>query len=57
MTGHSASFRAIERDSNGIATKWIGECQCGEDFTGPDYYDVEALWDAHRRPVSMGGAA
>jgi hypothetical protein len=48
VTGHSCTFFAIERDSSGVATKWLGECQCGEDFTGPDYKDVEGQWDAHR---------
>ena len=52
MTGHSASFRAVERDENGHATLWLGEC-CDESWTGPDYGDVERLWDAHRNPVGV----
>lgn len=49
MTGHgSVAIRVTERDPQGIATLWLAQCQCGEDFTGPDYAPVEAAWNAHR---------
>lgn len=48
MTGHSCTFTVTERDENGTATQWTGECQCGERFSGPDHKDVELQWDMHR---------
>jgi len=51
MTSHSCTFHATQRDEHGHATQWVGECQCGEDFTGPDYPAVSAMFDEHRETV------
>lgn len=51
---HMGEFRVIERDQNGIGTKWLAQCRCGRAWTGAEYDEVERPWKEHCAAIPAG---